>query len=569
MSILSTRNNTFSSLINIISNYKEVSGNLFSAIQYNKDPYKIVITKDITENITIDGNFGTIKLVIVSSADNLYSITGKITIKNLDANSWIEFRDIKLVNTNDNIIELNSGNNINSCVKVENCLIYCYKTQDVNMQIFDVVSGSLRIHDNTVHYNIDSSFTSTSNSRFIRNRNSAASQIIFDQNKLFFENDNLTEKLSIFRNAGTSSDIQIGFMENCINFNLTNSGTYSATWELFLSSKTNSDLCIFNNLINIPKGNCSGVTLRCFRVNSGTSPIFIKSNNNFFYLNPTFDYRNKVVYVRTDTANDKFIGTNDALNHDEDILTYKIEELGGKINVTNLNINSTNTNTRSLNTNIESHVFLGPNSSLLYNSYWDAGFKVKENGFYGAAWSHDATNGNMYLYQSTGTGSGNTLYRTLTFNYATGSYEFHNLPTTGTGNPVYIDTTTNKLFEFTSAKKFKEEIKDVELNSEFIHRIKLKEYKRKGNKIYEIGYLADDIEKEYNKINRELSKKFPIGLYKKGELYSYNFNLLIFSLIEEVKNLKIKLDELAKQVNRDLEILYKNQKKIVEKIQLK
>jgi len=556
--ILSTRNNTFSSLINIISNYKEVSQNLSNAIQYGKDPYKIVLTKNINENITIDGSFGTIKLVIVSSADNLYSITGKITIKNLNADSWIKFRDIKLVNTNDNIIELNSGNNIKSCVKVENCVIYCYKTQDLNMQIFDVISGNLRIHDNLLIYNINSSFISTSNSRFIRNRNSAASQIIFDQNKLFFENDNLTENLSIFRNAGTSSDIQIGFMGNCVNFDLTNSGTYSASWDLFISTNTNSDLCVYNNLINIPKGDCSGVTIRCFRVNSGTSPIFIKSNNNFFYLNPTFDYRNNVVYVRTDTANDNFIGTNDALNHDENILTYKIEEIGGKINVTNLNINSTNTNTRSLNTNIDSHIFLGPNSSLLYNSYWDGGFKVKEGGFYGAAWSHDATNGNMYLYQSSTTTSGDTLYRTLTFNYATKSYEFHNLPNTGTGNPVYIDTTSNKLYEFTSSKKYKKNIQDINLNTEFIHNIKLKQYDRfvtGSGPIKEIGYIAEDIEREYNKVNAKISKIFPIGLYKNKELYSYNFNLLIFSLIEEVKKLR-----------KDINTLYKNQLKLANSI---
>jgi len=97
-------------------------------------------------------------------------------------------------------------------------------------------------------------------------------------------------------------------------------------------------------------------------------------------------------------------------------------------------------------------------------------------------------------------------------------------------NPLNYNPKTKEITVLSQQEML--EIKDIEINSEMIYKLKPKSYKTKENKSEEIGYLLQDV----LKVNKEF-----VNCYN-DEVVNINYNVIIMSLIEEIKKLKEKVE---------------------------
>jgi hypothetical protein len=96
-------------------------------------------------------------------------------------------------------------------------------------------------------------------------------------------------------------------------------------------------------------------------------------------------------------------------------------------------------------------------------------------------------------------------------------------------NPLNYNPKTKEITVLTQKELL--EIKDVNINSEMIYKLKPKSYTTKENNSEEIGYLLQDV----LKVNKEF-----VNCYN-GEVVNINYNVIIMSLIEEIRKLKEKI----------------------------
>jgi hypothetical protein len=112
------------------------------------------------------------------------------------------------------------------------------------------------------------------------------------------------------------------------------------------------------------------------------------------------------------------------------------------------------------------------------------------------------------------------------------------LGTTG-GSDVRYNTGTKELFYDTSAKKYKENIRD-EADTTWIMDVKVKTYDRKNSdKKDEVGIIADDI--------REIKPEF-VCYNEHGEIESYSKSDLVPLLLNELQKLKEEVELLKERV---------------------
>lgn len=116
-----------------------------------------------------------------------------------------------------------------------------------------------------------------------------------------------------------------------------------------------------------------------------------------------------------------------------------------------------------------------------------------------------------------------------------GTFSVGFLPTTGTGNPVYIDASGN-MYENTSSSRFKENIEDVDFETSDVLNLEVKKYNRIGQEKPEYSPIAEQAS-EVNKVfaNYDEDGVTPRGLQE---------NTIMYAMLEEIKKLRAEVNEL-------------------------
>jgi hypothetical protein len=113
------------------------------------------------------------------------------------------------------------------------------------------------------------------------------------------------------------------------------------------------------------------------------------------------------------------------------------------------------------------------------------------------------------------------------------------------GSPMYYDDTTKQLTYLSSSRKYKNTIKDLNIDTNVIYDLKPKTFllNNDPNAGQQIGYIAEEV--------KEVHHNF--AAYNSGNLeepVSINFNTILVFLVEEVKKLKQENLDLKNEISK-------------------
>ena len=102
---------------------------------------------------------------------------------------------------------------------------------------------------------------------------------------------------------------------------------------------------------------------------------------------------------------------------------------------------------------------------------------------------------------------------------------------------VYIDVTTatNRFYRITSSKRYKENIRNLEIDTSNIYDLRPVNYTSKDTKVENFGLIAEEVDEYFPEI---------VTHNKEGQADSVDYQMLSVLLLSEMKKLKDEIKEL-------------------------
>ena len=102
---------------------------------------------------------------------------------------------------------------------------------------------------------------------------------------------------------------------------------------------------------------------------------------------------------------------------------------------------------------------------------------------------------------------------------------------------VYIDVTTatNRFYRITSSKRYKENIRDLEIDTSHVYDLRPVNYTAKDTKAENFGLIAEEVDEYFPEL---------VTYNEKGQADSVDYQMLSVLLLSEMKKLKDEMKEL-------------------------
>ncbi|MCK5682852.1 tail fiber domain-containing protein, partial [bacterium] len=121
-----------------------------------------------------------------------------------------------------------------------------------------------------------------------------------------------------------------------------------------------------------------------------------------------------------------------------------------------------------------------------------------------------------------------------------------------TGTNIGVNS-SGKVVKITSSRRYKKNIKDMEIDSNLIYKLRPVSYQYKGSDIDCFGLIAEEVVKLFPKM---------VPLDDKGRPESVNYSLLGVLLIPEIKKLRNEVDSLRDELKKQRKMMLEIQKKL-------